>query len=119
VTRSRSDQFDDLVLEAVDRLERRWPDELRDVELAVEDVPPVREPVAEAGIPLGRSFASRPGRAARIVIYRRPVESRARDPRTRGLLVHDVVVERVAELLGLPPEVVDPDYRVEGGESGD
>ena len=30
--------------------------------------------------------------------------------RARATLVHDVVVEQVAELLGLEPETVDPDY---------
>lgn len=45
-----------------------------------------------------------------IVIYRRPVEIRTKNRDERALLVHEVVVEQVAELLGLAPESVDPRY---------
>ena len=41
--------------------------------------------------------------------HRRPVESRARGHRAREDLVHAVVVEAVADLLGLAPEDVYPD----------
>ena len=50
------------------------------------------------------------GRPARIVVYRRPVEIRTKNRDERALLVHEVVVEQVAELLGLAPESVDPRY---------
>jgi hypothetical protein len=46
----------------------------------------------------------------RIVVFRRPVEIRARGRDERAALVHDIVVEQVAELLGLSPETVDPRY---------
>src|SRR3954465_5702275 len=39
LSRSRAGQFDDLVLDAVEDLERRWEKELAGVEFAVEDVP--------------------------------------------------------------------------------
>src|SRR3712207_57962 len=39
LSRSRAEQFDDLVLDAVEDLERRWEKELAGVEFAVEDVP--------------------------------------------------------------------------------
>ena len=45
-----------------------------------------------------------------MVVYRRPVEGRTPASRLRDAFVHDVVVELVAELLGLEPETVDPDY---------
>ena len=47
---------------------------------------------------------------AMVVLYRRPLEARARDRDTLGTLVHDAVVEQVAQLLGLSPETVDPGY---------
>jgi predicted Zn-dependent protease with MMP-like domain len=111
VSRSRAEAFDELVLEAVLRLQDRLPDQLRAVEFAVEDVPP---PAADdGGIALGATVPARAGRPARIVVYRRPVESRAAGERMRALLVSDVVVEQVAELLGVDPETVDPDYGVD------
>ncbi|MEV6314007.1 metallopeptidase family protein [Streptomyces sp. NPDC051776] len=113
---SRAEAFIDLVHDSVDRLERRWP-QLSDVDFIVREVPP---PVSadpdgaspwEAGtVPLGRLVTAKGGRNARIVIYRRPVEIRTKSRDERALLVHEVVVEQVAELLGLAPESVDPRY---------
>lgn len=109
-----AERFDQLVLDAVEHLEDGWAESLRAVEFAVEDVPP--EPVdgvgaaADQPVPFGRSFPARHDRPARLVIYRRPIEGRTPASRVRDAFVHDVVVELVAELLGLEPETVDPDY---------
>ncbi|KUP95118.1 peptidase [Thermobifida cellulosilytica TB100] len=109
VTRSRAQVFDDLVLDAVERLERLWARELANVEFLVEDVPKVpRGVTAEDGIPFSRLETARSGRA-RIIVYRRPVEIRTKDPEEMALLVYDTVVEEVANLLGLEPETVDPE----------
>ena len=42
------------------------------------------------------------------MVYRRPLEVRALDRTDLADLVHDVVVEQVANLLGLDPDEVDP-----------
>ena len=47
---------------------------------------------------------------AQIVVYRRPIEARATGAEELSDLVHDVVVEEVAELLGVDPQVLDPGY---------
>ena len=114
--RSRAQQFDDLVLEAVARLEPRWETELSDVEFAVQEVPDADD--AEDGVPLARIVrgspdASDPGNPAtgpRIVLFRRPLLARAEDEEELSELIFDVVVEEVAEILGLDPEVIDPGY---------
>lgn len=103
--RSRSEQFDELVLDSVSRVSRQWGSQLEAVDVLVEDVPPADVD----GVPLSRAEPATLDEPARIVVYRRPVESRAKTQRVREDLVHDVVVEAVADLLGLPPEVVDPD----------
>ncbi|WP_053615588.1 MULTISPECIES: metallopeptidase family protein [unclassified Nocardiopsis] len=109
VFRSRAQAFDDLVLDAVERLERLWARELANVDFLVEDVPPIplgdRPPEA---IPFSRLDTDPAGRA-RIVVYRRPVEIRTKDPEEMALLVHETVVEEVANLLGVEPESVDPE----------
>lgn len=106
VFRSRAQAFDDLVLDAVERLERLWARELANVDFLVEEVPPV-PPMAET-IPFS-CLEHGPSGRARIVVYRRPVEIRTRDPEEMALLVHEAVVEEVANLLGLEPESVDPE----------
>lgn len=112
VTRTRADRFDDLVLDAVEQLEPRWGTELAGVDFAVEDVPPDRAVATGYDpVPLGRTHPATTSRAARIVVYRRPIETRAADATALAGLVLDVVIEQVADLLGLAPESIDPDYR--------
>ena len=104
--------FADLVLDAVERLERRWRKELAAVEFAVEQVPPAPAAAQVHGrrVALARVHPGGAGRPARVVLYRRPIENRAKAPAELAALVHDVVVESVADLLGLTPEQVDPLY---------
>ncbi len=124
--RTRSDRFDDLVRDAVAQLERRWMAELSAVEFAVEDVPPLPAGEADAAsppgvvadetaggpVPLGRLLLpGTDGSPARIVVYRRPLEARASEDLDLLELVHEVLVEQVARLLGLDPDDID------GGDS--
>jgi len=126
--RSRAERFDDLVLQAVAQLEPRWESELSGVEFAVEEVPAAdpapRPPVPDVlsddfdPVPLARldpawtdpGDPARPARPARIVLYRRPLLARADGEEELGELVLDVVIEEFARLLGLDPQVIDPDY---------
>lgn len=126
VSQTRGQRFDDLVLDAVEDLEQRWARELEGVEFAVEDVPAVplgvdaaldedvvADETAGGAVPLGRLLPAgtddqgRPT-AARVVVYRRPLEARAADRGDLADLVHDVVVDQVARLLDLDPDEVDP-----------
>ncbi|HEY9439262.1 MAG TPA: metallopeptidase family protein [Streptomyces sp.] len=102
---SRGETFRDLVQDSVERLERRWP-QLADVDFVVIDVPSALEET----VPLGSAVSAVKGQPAQIAIYRRPVEIRSKGRDERALLIHEVVVEQVAELLGLAPESVDPRY---------
>jgi predicted Zn-dependent protease with MMP-like domain len=108
---SRRQRFDELVLDCAARLETRVGPRFGDVEFAVEDVPPTDPaPWEQEGAPLGRTLPARKGQAARIVVYRRPIEARAHDQRELTALVQEVVVEQVAALLGIPPADLDPRY---------
>jgi predicted Zn-dependent protease with MMP-like domain len=112
---SRADAFVDLVYDSRDRLERHWP-QLQDVDFMIVEVPGFGpDEAADADtddevVPLGRVLPAGGGYRDRIVIYRRPVEIRTKSRDERALLVHEVVVEQVADLLGLAPESVDPRY---------
>ena len=129
-SQSPAERFDEIVLDVVEHLEERWEAELRGVEFAVEDVPPlpaadavpwdpaidadlVADETAGGAVPLGRLLPATSTRAgehtpARVVVYRRPLELRAVDALDLRDLVHDVVVDQVARLLGLDPDQVDP-----------
>ncbi|RDD84136.1 hypothetical protein DVZ84_36840 [Streptomyces parvulus] len=109
---SRGEVFADLVQDSVERLERRWP-QLSDIDFVVLDVPRLEGPEEmwnDEAVPLGGTVPAREGRRGRVVVYRRPVEIRTKGRDERAALVHEVVVEQVAELLGLTPETVDPRY---------
>jgi predicted Zn-dependent protease with MMP-like domain len=109
--RSRAQRFNERVLDVVEHLEQRLSHELDGVEFAVEDVPPSDPAPWEHGeVALGRFFPADGLLPPRVVVYRRPVETRAADGMDVGLMVHDVVIEQVAHLLGLSPEQIDPDY---------
>lgn len=100
---SRSARFDDLVLDAVQLIERRLGRELAGLEVAVEEVPPTDPAPWESGIALGRLFPAEGTLPARVVVYRRPVESRAHGEELSAL-VHEVLAEQVASMLGMDPE---------------
>jgi len=127
--RTRAEGFDDLVLQAVARLEPRWESHLAGVEFAVEEIPPADD-AATGPVPLARLEPGSPGAAAtaagpgtadadsaagppRIVVYRRPLMARADGDDDLGELVFEVVVEEFARLLGVNPEDVDPGYPAE------
>jgi predicted Zn-dependent protease with MMP-like domain len=118
--RSRAQQFDDLVLEAVARLEPRWESQLSDVEFAVQEVPDF-DTSEEEGVPLARIVRGSPDAGApgdpedraggpRIVLFRRPLLARAEDEEELSELIFDVVVEELAEILGVDPDIIDPGY---------
>lgn len=105
---SRAQAFDDLVMDVADRyrpvLGRRWSQ----VEFAVEEVPPSDPASWEDGVPLARLWPAKGRLPARIVVYRRPILTAARG-RNHAVIVHDVLVEQIALLLGVDPSEVDPD----------
>jgi predicted Zn-dependent protease with MMP-like domain len=122
--RTRAERFDALVLAALEPIELRWGSELVDLDLAVDDVPEVDETspdkvvwgqgvLEDTGVPLAQLVPAgvdpdgMPSRA-RIVLYRRPLETRAKhSDEDLADLLHEVLVEQVAEYLNIEPDAVD------------
>ncbi|MGH3861357.1 metallopeptidase family protein [Actinokineospora sp.] len=115
---TRAEKFDALVLDALEPIEARWRTELTKLDVAVDDVPEVPDGtapdgvLADSGVPLARLVAAGVDRRgqptrARIVLYRRPLEARAKDGADLAELIHDVLVEQVANYLNLDPGVID------------
>ena len=108
---TRAQRFDELVLDVASRMEHHAGPALGGLEFAVEDVPPSDPaPWESSEVPLGRLFAAQGKMPARIVVYRRPVETRTNDPRELAVLINDIVVEQVAALLGVDPRELDAGY---------
>lgn len=102
--------FDRLVLDIVADIEARWADRLGLVEYAVEDVPHLPDDWTSGTVPLSSLIRGSGSTPTRLVVFRRPLEHRAADRADLEAMVLTVIVEQVAELLGIPPSEVDPRY---------
>lgn len=96
-------------------IESRWSAHLGLVEYAVEDAPQVPDDWAAGTVPLSSLVRGSGGQPTRLVVFRRPIEHRSGSRTDLEALVLTVVVEQVAELLGIDPEVIDPRIAGDGG----
>ncbi|ANE81772.1 exonuclease [Mycobacterium adipatum] len=122
--RSRAERFDMAVLEAYEPIERRWHQRVSGLDVAVDEIPRIApkdpdsvqwpaEVVADGPIALARLIPAGVdvrGNAtrARIVLFRKPIERRAKDTDELADLLHEVLVAQVATYLGVEPSVIDP-----------
>jgi hypothetical protein len=109
--RTKSGRFDGALVAQLRRLHQAWPQLIESVQCAVEDVPPSDPlPWEEPNVTRSRAFPAEHGQPARIVLYRRPIETMAVDAIDLQLLVRDELVSRLADLSGKHPEDIDPDW---------
>ena len=112
------------VLEAYEPIEQQWAARLRELDIAVDEIPRMSPkdpdsvqwppeviadgPVALARlIPAGVDVRGNSTRA-RIMLFRKPIERRAKDPDELADLLHEILVAQVATYLGVEPSVIDP-----------
>ncbi len=108
--RTGRERFDDLVLSIVSDLEDRWAEKLGLVEYAVEDAPQLPDDWGVDTVPLSSLVRGQGATPSRLVVFRRPIEHRAEGRSELEALVLTVLVEQVAELLGIDAAEVDPRY---------
>lgn len=122
--RSRAELFDMAVLEAYEPIERRWQDRLSGLDVAVDEIPRISpkdpdsvqwppEVVADGPIALARLIAAGvdvrgSATRARLVLFRKPIERRAKDTDELAELLHEILVAQVATYLDVDPSVIDP-----------
>ena len=109
-TLSPREDFDSMVLDVVEDLEERWHAELGLVEFAVEETPMVPDDWSADTVPLATLVPGSNGRPPGRVLCRRPIELRADTRADLSAMVLTVLVEQVSELIGRPPEEIDPRY---------
>lgn len=121
--KSRSQRFDDAVIDAFEPILERFDAELSSLDIAVDVVPRMRlntgyrqwpeDVVADGQVPLGRLVAAgvdnkgTPTRP-RIIVFRRPVESRASSAQDLQNLLRMIIVRLVACYLNVTPDQIDP-----------
>lgn len=112
------------VLEAYEPIERRWSSRLSTLDIAVDEIPRISpkdpesvqwppEVVADGPIALARLIPAGVdvrgnSTRARIVLFRKPIERRAKDTADLEELLHEILVAQVATHLGVEPSVIDP-----------
>lgn len=121
---SRSEAFDQAVLDAYAPIEERFHARLTHLDIAVDTVPRMRlrpgdylppEISADGPVALGRLIPAgvdqngQPTRP-RLVIFRRPIEQRAQNPAETDELLTHVLVQLVAAHLNVNPRDIDPDW---------
>lgn len=108
--RTARERFDKLAVEVMTDVESRWTEELAPVELAVEDIPVLPDTWVAPRVPLTALVPGTPTSPPRLVLFRRPIEHRAENRADLEALVLTVVVEQLADYLGVPAEDLHPDY---------
>ncbi|MBB6629004.1 metallopeptidase family protein [Nocardioides sp. KIGAM211] len=108
--RTRRQRFDDLALGIVTDIDERWQDELGLVEYAVEDAPQIPDDWDSGTVPLSSLIRGKGETPTRLVLFRRPIEHRCETRSDLEAMVLTIVVEQVAELLGIDAERIDPRY---------
>lgn len=95
--------------DSVQRLMTTCPDALVGVDIGVEDVPSGAFDWALLdSVPLAAAIDATGARAARIVLFRRPLERRASDRAELADLVHVTLVEQLSALTARPMHELDP-----------
>jgi predicted Zn-dependent protease with MMP-like domain len=107
------ERFDDLVLDIVTSVDTRWQDQLGLVEYAVEDTPQLPDDWDSETVPLSSLVRGSGADPTRLVLFRRPIEHRCEGRADLEAMVLTIVVEQVAELLGIDAEKVDRRYRAD------
>lgn len=124
--RSRGQLFDAAVLEAYSPLAAQFPEQLANLDVAVDTVPRMQlrpdltvlppEIVADGPVPLGRIIpagmdaAGNPTRS-RIVIFRMPIEHRVERPEELHELLATILTALVAGYLNVDPRDIDPGFQ--------
>ncbi|MFU0558492.1 metallopeptidase family protein [Gardnerella vaginalis] len=109
--RTASGMFDSKVAGQIRRLNSAWSNLIKDVQFAVEDVPPSQPVLWENNKRImSQAFPSSKGMPKRIVLYRLPLCTHVTSRAELQYAIRDEIVQRLAELYGRRPEEIDPDW---------
>lgn len=105
----RAEFFTACVAGAVARVSAACPRALDGIDVGVEDVPVAAGPWSRDRVPLAAAIGPEPPRPGQVVLYRRPLEHRARTRKGLRILVFRTLVEQLHALTGIAQEELDPE----------
>ncbi len=101
--------FTSCVQQAVARVSAACPRALAGIDVGVEDVPSVVSGWSRDRVPLAAAMGPVPPYHGQVVLYRRPLEHRARTRKGLRILVFRTLVEQLHALTEIPLEEIDPE----------
>lgn len=104
---SPAEAFDDTVVAVIERIRGRFPDDIALVDFGVEDHPLLPDDWDQR-VPCATRVAAHAGGRAQVVLFRRPLVTRARNRAELDELVLDTVVDQLASLWDRDPDDIDP-----------
>lgn len=105
----RAEYFTSCVSAALARVSATCPRALEGIDIGVEDVPVVAGPWSRDRVPLAAAIGPEPPKPGQVVLYRRPLELRARSRKGLRILVFRTLVEQLHAVTAIPMEELDPE----------
>ena len=105
---SRAEFFTTCVRDALAQVTEQCPRALAGMDVGIEDVPEVGVAWTQDRVPLAAAVSALPDRNGQVVVFRRPLERRARTRQGLRILVFRTIVEQLSEATGIPVDEIDP-----------
>lgn len=105
---NKADFFMMCVHDALAQISDHCPAALAGIDVGIEDVPGALPAWAPNRVPLATALSATPTTNGQVVVYRRPLERRARTRRGLRILVFRTIVEQLSEATGIGVDEIDP-----------
>lgn len=99
--------FTRCVTDALAQIARQCPAALAAMDVGVEDVPTLTQGWVER-VPLAAAVSATPTKNGQVVVFRRPIERRARTRAGLRILVYRTIVEQLSDATGIALDEIDP-----------
>lgn len=101
--------FQQALTAAIAQIAKSCPQALEGITVTMQEVPDLPAAWRHHSVPLAAAVESPDGRAAQVVVYRRPLELRAASREGLRILVLRTLVEQLAVVTGLTPDEISPE----------
>lgn len=101
-------RFEQLVQESLASLDPAWGSTLASIDITIADIPDLdRLDATHEAMPLAQTTN---GDRPQVKLFRHPITVRCTDSSELAALVLDVLIEQLAEVIGMEPEEIDERY---------
>ena len=94
--------------DALAQIADHCPGALAAMDVGIEDVPTVTASWVGERVPLAAAISPTPTTHGQVVLFRRPLERRARTREGLRILVFRTIVEQLGDATGIPVDEIDP-----------